>query len=209
MLPEILLKLPFDRVEFAPGQTLPSQEDGESCLYILLNGCVTLKDPGNTANTVFWPEDLVAGAPDHSLKAASRTEALRVCASTLLSVAWQNEDLIRWLWQQQQMRQTELLSRISLLTKEGVHRRVILTLAGLSERSGGNPMPLAQKELADLAGATRETTSTLLNRMRRRGLVQLGRRMIRVSSSAALRDIQSLEESDSDEASAHAMAMAN
>ncbi|MCC6536486.1 MAG: Crp/Fnr family transcriptional regulator [Bryobacterales bacterium] len=141
------------------------------------------------------------------MKAAGRTTALRVRSSTLLSLAWQNEDLTRWLWQQQQHRQAELLSRISLLTKEGVHRRVILTLAGLAERSGGSPMPLAQKEVADLAGATRETTSTLLNRMRRRGLVQLGRRMIHVPSAAALREIQSLEESDVEEAAA-VMAMA-
>ena len=55
-------------------------------------------------------------------------------------------------------------------------------------------MPLAQNEVAELAGATRETTSTLLNRMRRRGMVELGRRRIQVAAPDVLRALSGLSE---------------
>ncbi len=56
MLPEVLLKLPFDRLVFAPGVMLPCFDDGEPCIYIVVEGCVTLEDLTHTAHTVFWPD---------------------------------------------------------------------------------------------------------------------------------------------------------
>jgi CRP/FNR family transcriptional regulator len=49
-------------------------------------------------------------------------------------------------------------------------------------------IPLSQSELASLIGATRETTSTTLNSLARRGLVRLGRRLLVVSSVDHLRN---------------------
>ncbi len=48
-------------------------------------------------------------------------------------------------------------------------------------------MPLSQSELASLIGATRETTSTTLNALARRGLIRLGRRLLIVNSADAVR----------------------
>ncbi len=50
----------------------------------------------------------------------------------------------------------------------------------------GHQIPITQLELADLIGATRETTSTTLNQLERRGLVKLSRRMLTVPSPSAL-----------------------
>jgi CRP-like cAMP-binding protein len=46
--------------------------------------------------------------------------------------------------------------------------------------SVGRSLPITQLELADLVGATRETTSTTLNALERRGLVKLSRRLLTV-----------------------------
>ena len=43
-------------------------------------------------------------------------------------------------------------------------------------------IPLSQGELASLIGATRETTSTTLNALARRGVIRLGRRQLIVPS---------------------------
>ena len=43
-------------------------------------------------------------------------------------------------------------------------------------------IPLSQGELASLIGATRETTSTTLNALARKGVIRLGRRQLIVPS---------------------------
>jgi CRP/FNR family transcriptional regulator len=57
-----------------------------------------------------------------------------------------------------------------------------------STDGSGYHLPLTQLELADLIGATRETTSTTLNQLERRGLVRLSRRLLTIPSPAMLRD---------------------
>jgi DNA-binding IclR family transcriptional regulator len=53
--------------------------------------------------------------------------------------------------------------------------------------NGEYSLPLSQSELASLIGATRETTSTTLNALARRGLIKLGRRLLVVPSADNLR----------------------
>jgi DNA-binding IclR family transcriptional regulator len=47
-------------------------------------------------------------------------------------------------------------------------------------------LPLTQAELADLVGATRETTSTTLNQLERRGLIKLSRRLLTIPAPSLL-----------------------
>ena len=65
------------------------------------------------------------------------------------------------------------------------------------ERSGGGcgrrdgngeerPWALWVGSVADLIGATRETTSTTLNQLERRGLLKLSRRLLTISSPLTL-----------------------
>jgi CRP-like cAMP-binding protein len=51
----------------------------------------------------------------------------------------------------------------------------------------GYQLPVTQLELADLIGATRETTSTTLNQLERRGLIKLSRRLLTIPSPSTLR----------------------
>ena len=84
-------------------------------------------------------------------------------------------------------RKRELEKKIELLCLQDVEYRILYYLAELSNRFGvkNGPevsVPLSQGELASLIGATRETTSTTLNTLARRGLIRLGRRQLILTS---------------------------
>ena len=53
---------------------------------------------------------------------------------------------------------------------------------GAKSNASEYSIPLSQGELASLIGATRETTSTTLNALARRGIIRLGRRQLIVPS---------------------------
>lgn len=89
-------------------------------------------------------------------------------------------------------RRNALAVKIELLCLNDVEHRVLHYLAELSslvqpvEGESGYQIPMTQLELADLVGATRETTSTTLNQLERRGLIKLSRRMLIVPSPEKL-----------------------
>lgn len=86
-----------------------------------------------------------------------------------------------------------LARKVELLCLHDVEYRVLHFLADLSALvnplpdGSGSQIPITQLELADLVGATRETTSTTLNQLERRGLIKLSRRMLTVPSPEVLR----------------------
>ncbi len=88
----------------------------------------------------------------------------------------------------------ELACKVELLCLHDVEYRILHYLAEFSKlvkpaQDGESyQLPITQLELADLVGATRETTSTTLNQLERRGLVKLSRRLLTIPSSAVLRE---------------------
>lgn len=86
----------------------------------------------------------------------------------------------------------ELAEKVELLCLHDVEYRILHYLAELSklvkplDNGEGYPLPITQLELADLIGATRETTSTTLNQLERRGLLKLSRRLLTISSPVTL-----------------------
>ncbi len=83
--------------------------------------------------------------------------------------------------------------KVELLCLHDVEYRILHYLAEISSllkappSGGAYQLPITQLELADLIGATRETTSTMLNQLERRGLLQLSRRMLTIPSPEGLR----------------------
>jgi len=84
--------------------------------------------------------------------------------------------------------------KVGMLCLNDVETRILHYLGSLSSVFGVQvvngheySLPLSQSELASLIGATRETTSTTLNTLARRGLLKLGRRVVTVTSQDALR----------------------
>ena len=78
--------------------------------------------------------------------------------------------------------------KIELLCLHDVEYRILYYMAELARTFGAKAngseysIPLSQGELASLIGATRETTSTTLNTLARRGVIKLGRRQLIVPS---------------------------
>lgn len=78
--------------------------------------------------------------------------------------------------------------KIELLCLQDVEYRILYYMAELAGTVGTRvngheySIPLSQGELASFIGATRETTSTTLNALARRGLIRLGRRQLIVIS---------------------------
>jgi CRP/FNR family transcriptional regulator len=85
-----------------------------------------------------------------------------------------------------------LALKAELLCLHDVEYRILHYLAELSklvkplDNDEGYQLPITQLELADLIGATRETTSTTLNQLERRGLLKLSRRLLTISSPVTL-----------------------
>jgi CRP/FNR family cyclic AMP-dependent transcriptional regulator len=85
-------------------------------------------------------------------------------------------------------RKRQLEKKVELLCLRDVEYRILYYMADLAKtfgaRSNGSEysIPLSQGELASLIGATRETTSTTLNALARRGIIRLGRRQLIVPS---------------------------
>jgi len=85
-------------------------------------------------------------------------------------------------------RKRQLEKKIELLCLRDVEYRILYYMADLARtfgaRAGGAEysIPLSQGELASLIGATRETTSTTLNALARKGVIRLGRRQLIVPS---------------------------
>jgi CRP/FNR family cyclic AMP-dependent transcriptional regulator len=85
-------------------------------------------------------------------------------------------------------RKGQLEKKVELLCLRDVQYRILYYMAELARTFGAKSngteysIPLSQGELASLIGATRETTSTTLNALARKGVIRLGRRQLIVPS---------------------------
>jgi len=102
-------------------------------------------------------------------------------------------DVWRLVVQHLLRRNEELERKIEHLCHSDVRERLLFYLQDLarmmpSQDPSGSIIHISQNELASLVGATRETTSTTLNAMARRGLISLGHRMVMIPSMEMLRE---------------------
>lgn len=115
----------------------------------------------------------------------ARTVFLRLCE--------QRPECWRELATLSMQRNRQLEKKIELLCLHDVEYRILYYMAELAKTLGARgagseySIPLSQGELASLIGATRETTSTTLNSLARRGVIRLGRRQLIVPSIDGVR----------------------
>jgi len=100
-----------------------------------------------------------------------------------------------WLLSISVRRQRELERKIELLLFHEVEQRVLRSLVGLAATCGSPGQQgieciihLSQRELASAVGSTRETTSSTLNHLSKRGLLKLHRRQVLIPSLDVLRE---------------------
>ena len=113
-----------------------------------------------------------------------------ISSEAFLRAAAVQPELWRWMAGVFAARENDLEGRLLLESTRDVEFRILYTLAELAslfrDTAGGCTLPITQKELASYVGATRETTSSTLNSIARRGLVRLGRRLLVLPSLSAL-----------------------
>jgi CRP/FNR family transcriptional regulator len=123
----------------------------------------------------------------------SQSSLLRVPRDAMVRTLASNPEVSNALISLLLERSMALAQKVELLCLHDVEYRILFYLAELSklvkpqDDSEGYQLPITQLELADLIGATRETTSTTLNQLERRGLVKLSRRLLTVPSPVTLR----------------------
>jgi len=193
--------------------SLFSQGQQAEALYFLEDGLIKLTRTNSSADRVI----LAIVGPGELLgdEALAREPAIHQSDAEVLSTAslWRiprdllhrsagdNADLSSWLLDHLLHHKLMLARKVELLCLHDVEYRIVYYLAELSslvepsEPGGGHQLPLTQAELADLIGATRETTSTTLNQLERRGLVKLSRRLLTIPSLVGLREATRQKES--------------
>jgi CRP/FNR family transcriptional regulator, cyclic AMP receptor protein len=116
----------------------------------------------------------------------------RVPSNQVLEAAARNPQLAMFLMNACLHRKQDLERRLELVAAHDVEKRILLCLAdfaphGEREPDGSSSLPLTQRDIANLIGATRETTSLMLNQMERSGLLSLARGKVTIPSSGRLR----------------------
>jgi len=152
---------------------------------------LTLVRPGE----IFGEDALLLGGKRHSCAEVLQEGAIAVIPKDLFGrFCSQKPEIWRLLAELLAKREQDLEQKIELLLMRDVEQRILLYLADLAEavgtsQEGGHVVHFSQGEIASLVGATRETTSSTLNALARRGLVTLGRRRMVVADPNALRQI--------------------
>ena len=183
-----------------------SQNQASDSLYFLEEGLVKLTRTNEVGKRIILsirgPGDLLGeeALADPQKGFYTEAEVLTDAAVSqvpqeVLKQALTRDNLALSLFNYILERRNALAVKIELLCLNDVEYRVLHYLAELSslvrqrEGESGYQIPITQLELADLVGATRETTSTTLNQLERRGLIKLSRRMLIVPAPDKLQTV--------------------
>lgn len=166
---------------------LTRTNDGGDRIIICISG------PGELVGEEVLAED----APLYQADAEALTTASlhRIPRDTLVGILRTNFDFAAAVIGYLVHRKSALARKVELLCLHDVEYRILHYLVELSAlvkpviNGEDYQLPITQAELADLIGATRETTSTTLNQLERKGLVRLSRRLLTVPSPANLRNV--------------------
>jgi CRP-like cAMP-binding protein len=194
-------------IEVKRGQRIYTQGDPSDQIFLLKVGVVKISSIGpdqqETLLAFLYPGDIfgelaiVDDSPrDHI---ATAHEDVVLCAlgrDLLLRVAEQTPALGYQITKIMGLRLRRLHTRIEELLCKSAHARVAHTLLDLAKDYGIRddqgvliPIRLNQADLGNLVGLARETVNIVLQDFRQRGLVEAGRRNIRIADPHRLRAV--------------------
>lgn len=183
-----------------------TQNQSADALYFIEEGLVKLtrtnESGGRIILSVFGSGELVGdealsedlSAYQSDAEVVTTASLYKIRRETMSNALRNSSDLAVALVNYLLRRKLALAQKVELLCLHDVEYRILHYLAELSALvmpltdGEGYQLPITQAELADLVGATRETTSTTLNQLERQGLVKLSRRLLTVSSPVLLRN---------------------
>jgi CRP-like cAMP-binding protein len=186
--------------------SLYAQSQPADALFLIDDGLVKLTKTNETGAKIILaicgPGQLVGEEALSENAETYYTEAVTLTAATvqripgraILAATGSDPELGSALIGYLLTQKLHLAEKVELLCLQDVEHRILHYLAELSSllppcaNGDGHQIPITQLELADLIGATRETTSTTLNQLERRGLLRLSRRLLTVPSPEVLRD---------------------
>ncbi len=181
-----------------------SQGQRPDSLFLIEDGLIKLTRTSRSGNRIIvaicgpghivGEEVLYGEAPAYYAEAEVLSESvvLRVPSDVLANAMASNPQLSAAITGAIIEQKIALAQKIEMLCLHDVEYRILFYLAELSNLvrptsdADGYQLPITQLELADLIGATRETTSTTLNQLERRGLVRLSRRLLTIPSPSNL-----------------------
>ena len=183
---------------FSPNRrfaTVFTENQPAETLFFVESGLVKLYKRGPEGKEIiidivapghFFGEQAVAPDATRSVNAEILSEGVVHVIPRELFVTLCNSrtDLWRQLSELLLVSKKHLEKKIELLCLQDVEHRIMYYLRFLAASFGARlnvdecAVSLSQGELASLIGATRETTSTTLNALARRGLIKLGRRQL-------------------------------
>ena len=205
-VPGPLRQFSWERLPLQRGKAVFRESDPAGHIYLLESGLVKLSrnvdSHRKTIIRLVHPGEMIG---DRSLGAGGRHRytAEALSDGSVWRLSYLDFQLgcdttpaaINWVAEQVEQRLADIERRMESILYARVEVRILSLLVELAEttiKAEGVPaesvaIPLSQSEIAQLIGATRETASTTLNQLERRGLLRLSRRQIEVSSLDALR----------------------
>jgi CRP/FNR family cyclic AMP-dependent transcriptional regulator len=194
----LLSETDVSRLALLRRATLFTQRDKADAIYFLEDGLIKLTRTnaagGRLILSLYGPNDLLG---EESLSGGNSTyhaEAEVLCPSIVYKIPWAaikrviaahpelSEAFLRHVLESKH----SFARKVELLCLQDVETRILYYLDQLaklvkpSDDQLGCALPITQLELADLVGATRETISTTLNHLERRGFVRLSRRLVTI-----------------------------
>jgi len=188
--------------KFSPNRrfsTVYSENSPLDSLFFLESGLVKIHKRGDdnkevilqiiTAGELFGEQALGSEASRNIAAEVLQEGVIYVIPKdTFVRVCDEHPELWREISSLLTARKRQLEKKIELLCLRDVEYRILYYMADLARTFGAKSngaeysIPLSQGELASLIGATRETTSTTLNHLARKGVIRLGRRQLIVPS---------------------------
>lgn len=191
-----------------PGDRVPDFQDG---ILRLTHGLVKLavtSDDRSLTVALFGPNDTLCAPLYHSwperiyyIEAQEQSDVYVIPQAAVLKVAAENPEFMSNLFRQQSWGQWQLMSTIHMLAFYNLPQRVsqvlvnLATIFGIPDEKRGIRLGLrlTQEELAELAGARRETLSTVLQDFREDDILDLRYARIDIKDMDALRQIAGVD----------------
>jgi CRP/FNR family cyclic AMP-dependent transcriptional regulator len=206
--PQMEMALKMTRMlEVKRGQTIYMEGDPSDQLFLLKVGVVKIStapaDRPETILALLYPGDIfgelamVEDTPrDHVATAHEDVVLCALSRDMLLKMAQETPALGYHITKVMGLRVKRFRTRIEELLYKSAHARIAHTLLDLASDYGIPdsegilvPLRLNQADLGNLVGLARETVNTVLQDFKQRGLVEAGRRNIRIIDPHRLRAV--------------------
>jgi len=194
----LLSQMDVSRISALRRSTLFTQGEKANALYFVEEGLVKLSRTNSSGGrlilSLYGPNDLLGEEAFLDGNGEYYAEAEALTPTIVFKVPWAairrvmathpelSEAFLRHMLASKMgfARKVELLCLQDVETRILYHLEELAKLVKRSEEDFGHALPITQLELADLVGATRETISTALNHLERKGFVKLSRRLLTI-----------------------------